>query len=93
MRGFLVGSLALIALYVAVQDGTGDKAKQASGILVTMAKRLMSAEAAGIPDKSKSKDKTPPPGGTPGGSGQSGFAPLPNTGSGGGSGGGGGSSW
>lgn len=52
MRGFVVGSLALIALYVAVSSRRGAQAAQAGGNwLVAGMGRLLSPDVAGIPQR------------------------------------------
>lgn len=53
MRGFLLGSLTLIAIYVVVQPGTADKLGIGGNTLVALMRRAMSPNVAGIPDKSK----------------------------------------
>ena len=52
-RGFLVGSMALIVLYVAVQPGTADKLGLGSNAVIALIRRGLSPQVAGIPDKSK----------------------------------------
>ena len=49
MGGFLVGSLALIVLYVAVQPGTAGAAQAGGNVLVAGLRRALSADVAGIP--------------------------------------------
>ncbi len=51
-RGFVTGSLALIALYVVVQDGPSKKLGIASSALVASARRLFDPGVAGIGDHS-----------------------------------------
>jgi hypothetical protein len=46
--GFLLGSIALIATWVLVQDGVSGRVDQASNVFVAMLRRVMSADAAGI---------------------------------------------
>jgi hypothetical protein len=58
-RGFLWGSLALIMLYVAVQEGTSRKTALASNALLQGAQRLFSPEVAGIGDHSKTTPTGP----------------------------------
>jgi hypothetical protein len=50
MRGFVVGSLALIVLYVVVQPGTADKAATGGNVLVSLLRRALSPQVAGIPN-------------------------------------------
>ena len=52
MRGFLVGSVVLVVLYVAVNEkGRGPaSATAASNALVAGLRRLLSAGVAGVPD-------------------------------------------
>ena len=49
MRGFLLGSLALIVLYVVVQPGTAKAAQAGGNVLVEGLRRALSADVAGIP--------------------------------------------
>lgn len=51
IRGALAGSLALIAFYVFVQNGTADKLTGATGVITKGLKRVMSGEVAGIPQR------------------------------------------
>lgn len=60
IRGFVVGSLALIIFYVAIQEGASGKAETASNALIRGMRRLLSPEVAGIGDHTK----TDPTGGT-----------------------------
>jgi hypothetical protein len=48
MRGFLIGSLALIVLEVLVQSGPSSKLSQSSNILVAGMKRFLSPGVAGV---------------------------------------------
>ena len=50
MRGFLVGSIALVALYTLVQPEASGRVQGASGVIVTVAQRLLSPKVAGLPD-------------------------------------------
>lgn len=50
MRGFLVGSFALIVLYVAVQPGVAGKAAGGGNVLVTLLRHGLSPQVAGIPN-------------------------------------------
>jgi hypothetical protein len=54
MRGFAAGSFALIVLWVVVQPGTADKASTGGNVLVSALKRALSAQVAGVPDRSHS---------------------------------------
>jgi hypothetical protein len=51
--GFLLGSIALIATWVLVQDGTSGRVDQASNLFVGMLRHLMSSDAAGIGNHAK----------------------------------------
>jgi len=51
MRGFVVGSLALIALYVLVQPGTSAKVSGGLGLTQAIFNRILSPDVAGIPRK------------------------------------------
>jgi hypothetical protein len=51
MRGFFVGSLALIALYVGLKPGTAGKAEAGGNALVATMRRLLSPDVAGIPQR------------------------------------------
>jgi hypothetical protein len=53
VRGFAVGSLVLIAIYVTVQKGASTKVGQASGDVVNVMKRLFSPKVAGIGNHAK----------------------------------------
>lgn len=50
IRGFLAGSLALIALYVLVQPGVAEKVEQASGLSLSTFRRALSPQSAGVPN-------------------------------------------
>jgi len=52
IRGFLAGSLTLVALYVLVQNSTAGKATEASNALVAGFKRLLDPTIAGVGDHS-----------------------------------------
>lgn len=56
MPGFLLGSIALIATWVLVQDGTAGRVDQASNLFVGSLRRLMSADAAGIGNHARPTD-------------------------------------
>ena len=51
MRGFLVGSLLLIAIEVLVQPGAADKASTGLGVTQSLFNRILSPNVAGIPQK------------------------------------------
>lgn len=53
MRGFLAGSLALIVLYVAVQPGNAAKAQTGSNTLVSLLRRALSPQVAGVPNRAR----------------------------------------
>jgi hypothetical protein len=53
MRSFIAGSLALIALWVAVQPDTANKIGIANSALIVAVRRLLSPDVAGVPDRSK----------------------------------------
>lgn len=67
MRGFLVGSLALIVLYVAVQPGSAAKAQTGSNVLVSTLRRALSPQVAGLPNRAKPAPPPPAQGGSGGG--------------------------
>lgn len=60
-RGFAVGSLALIALYVAVQTSTANKASEASNAVVAGFRRLLDPAVAGLGNHTKAKAAATPP--------------------------------
>lgn len=91
MRGFFVGSLALIVIYTVVQKGASDKISSGGGALIGLARRALSPSVAGVPDRAGHQvvgsgigQATPP-----GVGGQSGLGKAGNAGGGGGGGGGG----
>lgn len=51
MRGFLLGSLALIVLYTALQPGSAKAAAAGGGVLVSGLRRFLSPDVAGIPQR------------------------------------------
>jgi len=51
MRGFLVGSLVLIGVYVAVQPNAARAAEVGGGWFVSGLRRLLSPDVAGIPQR------------------------------------------
>lgn len=55
--GFLLGSIALIATWVLVQDGVSGRVDQASNVFVAMLRRVMSAEAAGLGNHARPTSK------------------------------------
>ena len=79
MRGFLVGSLALIVLYVAVQPGSAAKAQTGSNVLVSTLRRALSPQVAGLPDRGRTTATwhNPPSQGGGGGGGK--FSPTITT--------------
>jgi hypothetical protein len=58
MRGFIAGSLTLIILQVALRTGSTDKLVAGNNALVTMFRRALASDVAGIPDKRKKKTTT-----------------------------------
>lgn len=76
MRGFAVGSLALIVLYAVLQPNAASTATSASNVLVAGMRRLLSPEVAGVPNRAKGGTTVAEPpaapslGGTP--------VPIPN---------------
>lgn len=66
MRGFVVGSLALIVLYVVVQPGSASKLSTGSNVLSSSFARLLSPDAAGVPQrKTKTATTASPSAATP----------------------------
>lgn len=53
MKGFVAGSLALIILYVVVQQGTSSKLDSASKTSTSLLKRALSPSVAGIGNHNK----------------------------------------
>lgn len=53
MRGFLVGSLGLIVLYVALQPNSASTVEKGSNVLTALLRRGLSADVAGIPARKK----------------------------------------
>jgi len=51
MYGALAGSMALIVLYAVTQKGASDRIGAAGGIAATIARRLISPQFAGIPQR------------------------------------------
>lgn len=51
MKGFALGTLALVLAYIAVKPGTADAATQGGNILVSALQRLLSPNVAGIPQR------------------------------------------
>lgn len=49
MRGFLAGSLALIALEVLLRDSAAAKAETGIGLVVALVRRALSPQVAGLP--------------------------------------------
>lgn len=58
MRGFLFGSLGLIALYALIQPNAATMAQSGSNVLVSLAQRLLSPNVAGIPQRKSSGGQT-----------------------------------
>jgi len=56
MRGFLLGSLVLVGLYVAVQPEGARAAAQGGNWLVSGLRRALSPEVAGVPQKRMTVD-------------------------------------
>jgi hypothetical protein len=59
VRGFLVGSLALIVLSVGVSAGTADKVLAGTGVLNAMLRRALAPNVAGLPRLAKPKTAAP----------------------------------
>lgn len=51
IRGFVVGSLSLIVLYVLVQEGSAQRVSQASSVSATLFAKLLSPGVAAIPNR------------------------------------------
>lgn len=51
MRGFVIGSLALVVLYALLQPGAADRVGQGSNVLVSGMRRILSGDVAGIPQR------------------------------------------
>lgn len=49
IRGFIVGSLALIAIYVVVQQGNVDRVAAAGGVSLSLLQKLLDPGVAAIP--------------------------------------------
>jgi hypothetical protein len=49
MRGFVLGSLGLIVLQVLLQPGSADSVAAGGNIIAATARRLLSADVAGVP--------------------------------------------
>ena len=58
MRGFLVGTLTLIALGVLVDQGPSSRLSGAAGWAEKATRRLLSPDVAGIPDRRNGKGRT-----------------------------------
>jgi hypothetical protein len=52
VRGFLVGSLTLIVIYVVTKPGSTEKLVSGNNALLTMFRRVLDGGVAGVPDKS-----------------------------------------
>jgi hypothetical protein len=59
VRGFAVGGLALIALYVAVQPNNAKAATAGSNALVGLLRRFLASNVAGIPQRKPAAAATP----------------------------------
>jgi len=55
MRGFAVGSLTLIVLYVLLQQGSAQKVTTANNVLANGFRRMLSGDVAAIPNKHGTK--------------------------------------
>lgn len=51
MRGFVIGSIALVALSVAVQPTSANATRQGASWLVSGLRRLLSPDIAGVPQR------------------------------------------
>lgn len=51
IRGFIVGSLALIAIYVVVQQGNVDRVASAGGVSLSLLQKLLDPGVPAIPDR------------------------------------------
>lgn len=51
IKGAIVGSLAMIALYVALQPGSAGAVSDASNVWTKFLNRLMSSDVAGVPQR------------------------------------------
>lgn len=52
MKAFLAGTLALIVLGTLVQDAPARRVQGIAGVLTQAGKRMLSAQVAGVPDRS-----------------------------------------
>lgn len=59
MRGFAVGTVVLIAVYVGVQPRAGKAAEAGSNWLVSGLRRLLSADVAGVPQRKTGASSAP----------------------------------
>jgi len=59
MRGFVVGSLALVVLYVGLQPGVARTAEAGGNVLVEGMRRLLSGDVAGIPQRGPASAAAP----------------------------------
>lgn len=78
MRGFLVGSLSLIVLYVLVQPAAANKAGQASNTLTNLFERALSPKVAGVPNRATNPGTPTGQGGQGAGGGRSELRDNPN---------------
>lgn len=60
MKGFLVGSLTLIVLYVLLQPKAADTATSASNTALAGFNRILASGIAGVPNKAKSNPSQKP---------------------------------
>lgn len=58
LRGFLAGSLVLVALYVAVQPGSGRAVQEGGGWLISGLRRALSPDVAGVPQVGRGGETT-----------------------------------
>jgi hypothetical protein len=59
VRGFVIGSLALVVLYVGAQPNSAAAAQTGAGLLVGMLRRLLSPDVAGIPQRAGTATTAP----------------------------------
>jgi hypothetical protein len=50
-RGIVIGSLALIVLYVGLQPGSAGAVSEGAGIFTGFLNRLLSSDVAGVPQR------------------------------------------
>lgn len=61
MKGFLLGSLALIAFYALLQKGSADTATAAGKTSLAAFQRALSPSVAGVPNRAPSSPSTTEP--------------------------------